>query len=141
MPAVEPTIFGALGAGTLRFDYGVPFWAFLLLAAALIALTSLGYRTTCRPLTPLWRRGLIAVRSAARVLIAFCMLRPVVVSTETVPQETFFAVLIDDSASMQLVDAAGGDRTLSDAIRRPVVCDAHAGGPRRRGSRVLGRRP
>ena len=67
MPAVEPTLFGALGAGTLRFDYGVPLWAFLLLAAALIALTSLGYRKTFRPLTPLWRRGLIAVRSAAEV--------------------------------------------------------------------------
>lgn len=116
MPAVEPTFFGALGAGTLRFDYGVPLWAFLLLAAALIALTSLGYRKTFRPLTPLWRRGLIAVRSAALVLIAFCMLRPVVVSTETVPQETFFAVLIDDSASMQLVDAAGGDTREAAAL-------------------------
>ena len=116
MPTSETTLLGALGAGTLRFDYGIPVWAFLLFAAALIGVTALGYRKTFRPLSPAWRRGLIAVRSAVLVLIAFCMLRPVVVSTETVPQETFFAVLVDDSASMSLVDGAGAETREAAAL-------------------------
>ena len=53
---------------------------------------------------PLDRAVLTAIRIAALGVLAFCLLRPVLVLSSVVPQENFLGVLIDDSRSMQIAD-------------------------------------
>ena len=53
---------------------------------------------------PLDRRVLAAVRLVALAVLAFCLLRPVLVLSSVVPQQNFLGVLIDDSRSMQIAD-------------------------------------
>ena len=53
---------------------------------------------------PLDRRVLAAVRLDALAVLAFCLLRPVLVLSSVVPQQNFLGVLIDDSRSMQIAD-------------------------------------
>ena len=53
---------------------------------------------------PLDRRVLAAVRLVALAVLAFCLLRPVLVLASVVPQQNFLGVLIDDSRSMQIAD-------------------------------------
>ena len=50
------------------------------------------------------RTVLTVARVAALAVLAFCLLRPVLVLSSVVPQENFLGVLIDDSASMQIAD-------------------------------------
>ena len=50
------------------------------------------------------RAVLTAIRIAALGVLAFCLLRPVLVLSSVVPQENFLGVLIDDSRSMQIAD-------------------------------------
>ncbi len=82
-------------------------WAgFLALAAAagaayLTLRTYLAVRGNSRPLD---RVVLTAIRIAALGVLAFCLLRPVLVLSSVVPQENFLGVLIDDSRSMQIAD-------------------------------------
>ena len=51
---------------------------------------------------------LLATRLTLIALIAFCLLRPVLVVKAAIPQQNFLAVLIDDSRSMQIADADEG---------------------------------
>jgi uncharacterized membrane protein len=53
---------------------------------------------------PLERAVLAAVRLAAFALLAFCLMRPVLVLSSVVPQQNFLGVLIDDSRSMRIAD-------------------------------------
>ena len=53
---------------------------------------------------PLDRAVLTAIRIAALGVLAFCLLRPVLVLSSVVPQENFLGVLVDDSRSMQIAD-------------------------------------
>ena len=53
---------------------------------------------------PLDRAVLTAIRIAALAVLAFCLLRPVLVLSSVVPQENFLGVLVDDSRSMQIAD-------------------------------------
>ncbi len=50
------------------------------------------------------RAVLTVIRIAALGVLAFCLLRPVLVLSSVVPQENFLGVLIDDSRSMQIAD-------------------------------------
>ena len=90
MQSSDLSFFDALRAGTLTFAYGIPPWAFVALSLGIVALVWLGYANTTRPLTTRWRAGLVALRAAVLVLIMFCLLRPVVIDLEVIPQETFF---------------------------------------------------
>lgn len=124
MPAADTTLLEAFSAGTLRFAYGVSPWLFIAAAALLTALVWLGYSRTTRPLSGAWRGLFVALRSAALVLILFCLLRPVVVDQETVPQETFFAVLVDTSKSMTIADTGAGRSRLAlaqEALRTRLL--------------------
>ena len=86
-------------------------WFGLLAAAAaaggafLALRTYLQVRGNSRPLD---RAVLAGLRIAALVVVAFCLLRPVLVLSSVVPQENFLGILIDDSRSMQIAD---GDET------------------------------
>ena len=53
---------------------------------------------------PLDRTVLTAVRLISLAVLAFCLMRPILVLSSVVPQQNFLGVLIDDSRSMQISD-------------------------------------
>ena len=57
---------------------------------------------------PVDRVVLAGVRLIALTVLAFCLMRPVIVLSSVVPQQNFLGVLIDDSRSMRIAD---GDDT------------------------------
>ena len=129
MQSSDHSFFDALRAGTLTFAYGIPPSAFVALSLGIVALVWLGYANTTRPLTTRWRAGLVALRAAVLVLIMFCLLRPVVIDLEVIPQETFFAVLVDNSASMTITDMPNGQtrkQAAAESLERAGLLDALA---------------
>ena len=76
----------------------------LLAAAAAGFLTLRTYARVRGNSRPLDRAVLAGLRITALVLLAFCLLRPVLVLSSVVPQQNFLGVLIDDSRSMQIAD-------------------------------------
>lgn len=100
----QQTLFSAFQDGSLRFSYGVSIWVFLLLVVAIVVTVWFSYYKTTRPITQNWKIGLVTLRSSILILLLFCLLRPVTTTEETNPQETYLAVLIDDSQSMSIAD-------------------------------------
>ena len=96
-PAFPPALIAAaLGAGLL-----------------LLLLALRGVRTA----TPARDRALLGgLRGLAYVVLAFCLLRPVLLLSSAVPQRNVLGVLLDDSRSMRLADLDGMSRL--DAVRR-----------------------
>ncbi len=97
----------AIQDGRFSFAYGISPWLFALLAFALIGLVVLLYRKTTRALSPAWKAGLISLRSAVLIILLFCLLRPIVTTEQVIPQESYLAVLVDDSQSMTIEDEPG----------------------------------
>ncbi|HEX8138126.1 MAG TPA: vWA domain-containing protein [Pyrinomonadaceae bacterium] len=88
-----------------------PFW--LVACALLFGL--LIYFVYVRPRMRLARPvlwGLVALRTALFALLVLMLLRPVIVVPSVIPRSSFVALLADDSRSMQLVDAGGGQSRL-----------------------------
>ncbi len=122
MQSVEPNLFTALAEGNLTFAYGIsPLW-FALLVVLIIAAVWLTYLKTTRPLTKAWKTFFITVRSAVLVLLLFCLLRPVVTTTQISPQETYLGVLIDDSQSMSIADMPG-ERSRESLVEQALFAD------------------
>lgn len=87
--------------------------ALALTAALLVVLSYRGHSGGNR------RRGvnpgspLLALRLALIALVAVCLFRPVLLVKAAVTQQNFLAVLLDDSRSMQIDDAAAGTGTTT----------------------------
>ena len=82
-------------------------WAGGLALAAALAAAAVTWRTYSQVRgnsQPLDRTILTGVRLAAFALLAFCLLRPVLVLSSVVPQQNFLGVVIDDSRSMRIAD-------------------------------------
>ncbi len=105
----------AIQQGRFSFAYGISPWLAVLIALGLVGLVWLLYRKTTRALTPGWKTTLISLRSAVLLLLLFCLLRPVVTTEQVIPQESYLAVLVDDSQSMSIEDTVGG-RSRSNAV-------------------------
>ncbi len=90
-----PLLIGAIGIG---------------LAVILFALRGLRTSAPGRD-----RLVLGAIRLAVVLLLAGCLMRPVLLLSSSVPQRNILAVLLDDSRSMQLRDVNGAPRL--DAVR------------------------
>src|SRR5690606_20881374 len=90
----------------VRFAFGISIGVLglLCLALVLVGIAVLFYRKTTRPLSRAWKAGLISLRAATLLLLAFLLLEPGVLVSEVVPQETYVAVLVDDSQSMGIRD-------------------------------------
>ena len=88
------------------FAFRTPLVGFLAVLAAAAAgiLTLRTYAQVRGNSQPFDRAVLAALRIAALAVLAFCLLRPVLVLSSVVPQENFLGVLIDDSRSMQIAD-------------------------------------
>lgn len=85
----------------------------LLLCITLLALMLRGVQTA----TPRRDRLILGLlRGAVCVLLAVCLLRPVLLLSSAVPQRNVLGILLDDSRSMRLADLDGVARL--DAVRR-----------------------
>tara|TARA_R110002072_G_scaffold170552_2_gene324105 strand:+ start:17589 stop:19892 length:2304 start_codon:yes stop_codon:yes gene_type:complete len=106
----------AIREGRFSFAYG-PHPLLTLLLFALIPLgVWLLYRRTTRPLSPGWKSLLVGLRSLVLVLLLLMLMRPVISTWQVNPQETYLAVLVDDSESMQIGDLANGESRLNAVL-------------------------
>ncbi|MFK7862989.1 MAG: hypothetical protein AB8B95_02065 [Pseudohongiellaceae bacterium] len=103
-----PSLMTAFQSGNLSFAYGVSPWVFSVLMGLIVGLVWLTYLKTTRELSPLWKVLLIGNRSLVLALLLFCLLRPVIDTVQVSPQETYLAVLFDDSLSMSITDVGDG---------------------------------
>ena len=108
MEYTEPTIFNALEEGTFSFALGISPWLFGLAVLAIFTGVWLTYLKTTRPISPPWKAFFVVTRSSVLVLLLFCLLRPVITTIQTSPQDTYLGILIDDSQSMSIADLPGG---------------------------------
>ena len=104
----QPNFLTALEDDTFTFAYGISPWLFVLLVVLITIGVWFAYRKTTRQLSTPWKAFFIGIRSSVLVLLLFCLLRPVVTTLQVSPQETYLAVLIDDSQSMAIADLPDG---------------------------------
>ena len=89
-----------------ELGFGVPLVVMFVGVAVVVALvpTLLRYRDVRGKSTRRDRVILTALRTAALLLVLFCLFRPALVLSTVVPQQSFVGVLLDDSRSMQISD-------------------------------------
>ena len=112
MQYTEPTIFSALEEGTQLCPWYWGPWLFgLLVFAIYFSVWDLpeNYKNYFRSLENIF----CSHAGSVLVLILFCLLRPVVTTIQTSPQETYLGILIDDSQSMSIGDLDGGQTRAS----------------------------
>lgn len=122
MQYTEPTLFAALREGNFSFAYGISPYLFGLLVVLIVVGVWFTYARTTRPVSTGWKSLFVTVRSLVLILLLFCLLRPVIITTQVSPQETYLAVLIDDSQSMSITDLANGESRRS-AVNRALYDD------------------
>lgn len=115
---LDAYVWDSIRDGRFDFAYGPHPLIALLLFLLIPAVVWLVYRRTTRPITRRWKNLLIGLRSAVLMLLLLLLMRPVITTFEVNPQETYLAVLVDDSASMQIGDVAGFES------RQQAVADA-----------------
>lgn len=115
---LDAYVWDAIRDGRFDFAYGPHPLIALLLFALIPALVWFLYRRTTRPITRRWKNLLVGLRSAVLMLLLLLLMRPVITTFEVNPQETYLAVLVDDSASMQIADVPGFES------RQQAVADA-----------------
>jgi hypothetical protein len=109
------------------------FWlAMLALAAALTSVVWL-YRPQVRPLPKRWWWLLLGLRTFALALLALSILRPTILRAVRIEQRGLLAVLVDQSASMSVVDAGRTEPQLvelaaalgeiSSEVRSPALAE------------------
>lgn len=111
-------VWDAIRDGRFDFAYGPHPFIAVALFLLIPPLVWLLYRRTTRPVTRRWKNLLIGLRSAVLMLLLLLLMRPVITTFEVNPQETYLAVLVDDSASMRIADVAGFES------RQQAVADA-----------------
>ncbi len=108
----------ALRDGRFEFTYALhPLLALLVVLLLGVTVWFL-YRHTTRAVSPTWKRTFIGLRVAVLVLLFMILLRPAITTWQVNPQETWLAVLVDDSASMAVQDLNGSSRV--EAIRQAL---------------------
>ncbi|TFH73621.1 hypothetical protein E3V39_10525 [Gammaproteobacteria bacterium LSUCC0112] len=116
---LDAYVLDAIRDGRFDFAYGPHPLITLLLFLMIPAVVWLLYRRTTRPITRRWKNLLIGLRSAVLMLLLLLLMRPIITTFEVNPQETYLAVLVDDSASMQIADVAGFEsrqQAIADAL-------------------------
>lgn len=108
MGDMQGSIFSAVARGEVSFAYEIPPWLFFVVAISVIGIVWIAYGATTRSLPSVWRIGLTALRSSTLLLLCLLLLRPVVNEMELAQQETYLAVLVDDSQSMDIRDMPEG---------------------------------
>lgn len=106
MSLIQEHYLRAIADGGLTFGVSIGVAGLVLVALLLAGIAVFSYRKTTRPISRPWRAGLIALRASSLLLLGFCLLNPGVLVSEVVPQQTYLAVLVDDSQSMGIRDRA-----------------------------------
>ena len=90
----------------------VPWWGVILVFLGIGAVVwfALQYRRIGPTIEARDRWVLMALRAAALGVLAFLLLRPVLLVSTVVPRRNFVAVLLDDSRSMRVADEDGETR-------------------------------
>jgi uncharacterized membrane protein len=93
-----------------RFAFGASVNAAVIIGglAAVVAVVWILYRKTTTAAAGRLKIALIALRSAALVIIFLCLLQPMLTTSMPVPQQSDLAVIVDNSRSMTIRDMAGG---------------------------------
>ena len=96
------------------FSFGVPLPGLLIavLLVALIAAAIWSYRTTQGRIQRGFRGFLIFLRTVVLCLLAFCLLKPFLTIYQTNPDDSYLLVMVDQSKSMQITDAADSETRL-----------------------------
>jgi len=98
--------------GKLAFQLlGSPYW-FLLVIAAACGAAIYFYKGVSREK---WSASLVALRAATFIILGFLFLRPVLNVKTVLPQETYLAVVVDNSESMNIRDA--GDKSRAETLQ------------------------
>jgi uncharacterized membrane protein len=87
--------------GHLAFQLLGPRWLFILFIIAAAAAAFFAYRNVARDKYSL---GLVALRAVTFTILAFIFLRPVLNISTVLPQESYMAVVVDNSESMKIKD-------------------------------------
>jgi uncharacterized membrane protein len=101
--------------GRLAFGVQPPIVLIIAVAILIAAFIYIIYNRS-QKLTARTRWLLTTLRIMLIMLILFCLMRPAIVVPAVLPQSTFVAVLMDDTASMKIADEGG--RTRLDAIKQ-----------------------
>ncbi|MBI3048723.1 MAG: hypothetical protein HYY76_10485 [Acidobacteria bacterium] len=96
----------------MQFAISYPWWALLLLAAAIVAVAWGFYAGAIVPLSPRRRAVLAGLRALVLLVLVACLLRPVRVVPPDVATDAVVPVLIDVSRSMRLADMDGASRIV-----------------------------
>ena len=99
--------------GDFYFGIRLPGLILFLIFVALIAGTIWAYRTTRGRTHRGFRGFLIFLRTVALCGLAFCLLKPFVTVYKTSPDDSYLAVLLDESKSMQVTDSVNQESRLS----------------------------
>ena len=87
--------------GHLAFQLLGSRWLFLFFIVAAAAGAYFAYRSVARDK---YSVGLVALRALTFTVLAFIFLRPVLNISTVLPQESYLAVVIDNSESMKIKD-------------------------------------
>ena len=91
-------------AGQFSFAESISTYLIVIVCILLAMLSWLFYRRTTGPLSLSVRTMLIAMRASILVLLFLALLQPMLTTFHVIPQETYVALLIDDSSSMTIAD-------------------------------------
>jgi uncharacterized membrane protein len=101
--------------GKLAFQLLGSKWWFLLVAVVAIAAAVYFYRNIVKEKR---HPALIALRAVTLIVLAFIFLRPVLNVSTVLPQDSYIAVVIDNSASMNIKD--DGVKTRSEEMMKKI---------------------
>ena len=99
--------------GDFYFGIRLPGLILFLIFVGLIAAAIWAYRTTQGRTHRGFRGFLIFLRALALCGLAFCLLKPFVTVYQTSPDDSYLAVLLDESKSMQVTDSVNQESRLS----------------------------
>jgi uncharacterized membrane protein len=99
--------------GDFYFGIRLPGLILFLIFVGLIAASIWAYRTTQGRTHRGFRGFLIFLRTLALCGLAFCLLKPFVTVYQTSPDDSYLAVLLDESKSMQVTDSVNQESRLS----------------------------
>lgn len=99
--------------GDFYFGIHLPGLILFFIFVGLIAASIWAYRTTQGRTYRGFRGFLIFLRTLALLGLAFCLLKPFVTVHQTDPDDSYLAVLLDESKSMQVTDSVDQESRLS----------------------------
>jgi len=102
----------------LIFKSPFSLWIFLGVAVVVVCLIVIFYQQTTAPVSTKMRSLFIGLKILPILLIIFCLLEPVAVTSEVTPQQGFLLVLFDDSKSMRIQGSSEGASRIDEVKKQ-----------------------